>query len=105
MELVGVRRRHGKGPVDLLASQEALCYLQLVSYICRHGRYMLTVWCCGNPREGYDLETLWIDERMLLKLVLRMWTERAWNGFIWLRAGVGWICFGQCGVGGEEVLL
>jgi len=32
---------------------------------------MLTVWCCGNPREGDDLETLCLDERILLKLVLR----------------------------------
>jgi hypothetical protein len=33
------------------------------------------------------LEDLGIDERVILKLILKKWIWRAWTEFIWLRIG------------------
>jgi hypothetical protein len=49
---------------------------------------MHTGCCWGNPTEEGDLETLRVDERILLKLVLKRWDGTAWAGFLLVRAGI-----------------
>jgi len=41
----------------------------------------------GNQKERDDFEDLGFDGRILLKCMLKMYYDRAWSGFIWLRIG------------------
>jgi hypothetical protein len=43
----------------------------------------------GDLREGDHLEDLDVDGRIILQLIFKKWTGRAWTGFIWLRIGTG----------------
>jgi hypothetical protein len=43
----------------------------------------------GNLRERDHLEDPDIDERMIIRWIIRKWHVVAWTGSIWLRIGIG----------------
>jgi hypothetical protein len=50
----------------------------------------------GNLRERDHLEDLGVDERIILRCIVRKWDVSAWMGLIWFRIGTdGGLC--ECG--------
>jgi len=45
--------------------------------------------CWGNLREREHLEDPGIDERIILRLIFRMWDVGLWTELMWLRIGRG----------------
>jgi hypothetical protein len=43
----------------------------------------------GNLRERDHLEYLGLDERIILKLILKNCDGESWTGLMWLRIGTG----------------
>jgi hypothetical protein len=39
--------------------------------------------------ERDHLEDLGVDERIIVKLIIKKWHGEAWTGLLWLRAGRG----------------
>jgi hypothetical protein len=52
---------------------------------------MRNVYCVlvGNPEEKDNLEGTGVDERIILKWILKKYDGRVWTGFIWLRIRAG----------------
>ena len=59
---------------------------------------MWHVWGKGDAHTGFwwvdlrvrdHLEDSGMDERIILKCILKKWGGKAWNGLIWLRIGTG----------------
>jgi hypothetical protein len=46
----------------------------------------------GKMRERGHLKYLGVDERIILKWILKKWNENAWTGLIWLRIGADCEC-------------
>jgi hypothetical protein len=44
---------------------------------------------CGNLREIEHLQTLGLDESVILRLIIIYWDGLAWTGLIWLRIRIG----------------
>jgi hypothetical protein len=42
-----------------------------------------------TPREGYHLQNLGVDGRIILKWIFKKWDGEAWTGLLWLRIGTG----------------
>jgi hypothetical protein len=43
----------------------------------------------ADLRERNHVENLAVDERIILKWILKKWDGAAWTGLIWLRIGTG----------------
>ena len=43
----------------------------------------------GNLRKGDHWGDSGVDERIILRWIIRKWDGRAWTGLIWLRIGTG----------------
>jgi hypothetical protein len=53
----------------------------------RETREVHTGFWWGDLMERNNLEHLGVDERILLKRILKKWDGESWSGLLWLRIG------------------